>query len=132
VLEVNPRFQGSLDTIEMATGINLFEAHIGCFRGELPEKPEAKLLAVRGVLYSDRELFIDRKLMEVILREKSADIPSMGTVTGPDWPLTSLFACALTRDEAVRSLERGAERIKTFIVNRTKEEKKPLNPAGKA
>jgi len=132
VLEVNPRFQGSLDTIEMAMGINLFEAHVGCFRGELPEKPEAKLFAARGVLYSDRELFIDRKLMDVILREKSADIPSMGTVTEPEWPLTSLFACASTRDEAVRSLERGAERIKTFIVNRTKEERKPLNPAGEA
>lgn len=132
VLEVNPRFQGSLDTIEMATGINLFEAHIGCFRGELPEKPEAKFFAARGVLYSDRELFIDRKLMDVILREKSADIPSTGTVTEPDWPLTSLFACASTRDEAVRSLERGAERIKTFIVNRTKEERKSLNPAREA
>jgi len=132
VLEINPRFQGSLDTVEMATGINLFEAHIGCFRGELPEKPEAKFFAARGVLYSDRELFIDRKLMDVILREKSADIPSMGTVTEPDWPLTSLFACASTRDESVRSLERGAERIKTFIVNRTKEERKPLNPARQA
>jgi len=132
VLEVNPRFQGSLDTIEMATGINLFEAHIGCFRGELPEKPEAKRFVARGVIYSDRELFIDRKLMDVILREKSADIPSMGTVTEPDWPLTSLFACASTKDEAVRSLERGAERIKSFIVNRTKEEREPLNPAREA
>jgi predicted ATP-grasp superfamily ATP-dependent carboligase len=115
VLEVNSRFQGSLDTVEKATGINLFEAHVGCFRGELPEKPEAKLFAARGVLYSDRELFIDRKLMEVILMEESADIPSQGTVTEPDWPLTSLFALASTRDEAVRSLEREVERIKTFI-----------------
>lgn len=132
VLEVNPRFQGSLDTVEKAMGINLFEAHAGCFRGELPEKPEAKLFATRGILYSDRELFIDRKLMDVILREKSADIPSQGTVIEPDWPLTSLFASASTRDEAIRSLERGAERIKTFIIDRMKEERKSLSPAGKA
>ncbi|AKB77212.1 hypothetical protein MSHOH_0729 [Methanosarcina horonobensis HB-1 = JCM 15518] len=132
VLEVNPRFQGSLDTVEKAMGINLFEAHVGCFRGELPEKPEAKLFAVRGVLYSDRELFIDRKLMEFILREKSADIPSQGTVIEPDWPLTSLFAFASTRDEAVRSLEGGAERIKTFIADQTKEERESLSPAGEA
>jgi predicted ATP-grasp superfamily ATP-dependent carboligase len=70
--------------------------------------------------------------MEVILREKSADIPFQGTVTEPDWPLTSLFASASTRDEAVRSLEGGAERIKTFIVDRKKEERESLNPAGKA
>lgn len=130
VLEVNPRFQGSLDTVEKAMGINLFEAHVGCFRGELPEKPEAKLFAARGVLYSDRELFIDRKLMEVILREESADIPSRGTITEPDWPLTSLFALASTRDEAVRYLEGEVERIKTFIVDRRKEERGSLSPAG--
>ena len=84
VLEINPRFQGSLDTVEKAMKINLFEAHVGCFRGELPDKPEAKCFAARGILYSDRELFIDRKLMDVILREKSADIPSQGTVAEPD------------------------------------------------
>ena len=86
VLEINPRFQGSLDTVEKAMSINLFEAHAGCFRGELPEKPEAKCFAARGVIYSDRELFIDRKLMDVILREKGADIPFQGTVAEPDWP----------------------------------------------
>ena len=61
VLEINPRFQGSLDTVEKAMNINLFEAHAGCFRGELPEKPEAKCFAARGMIYSDRELFIDRE-----------------------------------------------------------------------
>jgi predicted ATP-grasp superfamily ATP-dependent carboligase len=122
VLEVNPRFQGSLDTVEKAMGINLFEAHAGCFRGELPEKPEAKLFAARGVLYSDRELFIDRKLMEVILREKSADIPPQETVIEPDWPLTSLFASASTRNEAIKYLEAGAERIKDFYCKRVTEE----------
>lgn len=132
VLEVNPRFQGSLDTVEKAMGINLFEAHAGCFRGELPEKPEAKLFAARGVLYSDRELFIDRKLMEVILREKSADIPPQETVIEPDWPLTSLFAFASTRDEAVKSLEGGAERLKTFIVDRITGEIESLNPVREA
>ncbi len=120
VLEINPRFQGSLDTVEKAMNINLFEAHAGCFRGALPEKPEARCFAARGVIYSDRELFIDRKLMDVILREKSADIPSQGTVAEPDGPLTSLFACTSTREEAVLSLKRGANRIKAFIENQTK------------
>lgn len=118
VLEINPRFQGSLDTVEKAMDINLFEAHAGCFRGELPEKPEAKCFAARGVIYSDRELFIDRKLMDVIQREKGADIPSQGTVAEPDGPLTSLFACTSTREEAILSLKRGANRIKAFIENR--------------
>lgn len=120
VLEINPRFQGSLDTIEMAMDINLFEAHVGCFRGELPDKPEANGFAARGVIYSDRELFIDRKLMELILREKGADVPSQGTVVEPDGPLTSLFACTSTREEAVLSLEKEANRIRAFIENQMK------------
>jgi len=119
VLEINPRFQGSLDTVEKAMNINLFEAHAGCFRGELPPKPEANCFAARGIIYSDRELFIDRKLMDVILWEKGADIPLQGTNIDPDWPLTSLFSCTSSREEAILSLERGVKRIKTFIECKT-------------
>lgn len=115
VLEINPRFQGSLDTVEKAMNINLFEAHVGCFRDELPSKPRANCFAARGIIYSDRELFIDGKLMDVILREKGADIPSQGTKIEPDWPLTSLFSCTSTREDALLSLESGAKRINNFI-----------------
>jgi hypothetical protein len=120
VLEINPRFQGSFDTVEKAMNINLFEAHIGCFRGELPSKPKANCFAARGIIYSDRELFIDRQLFDVILREKGADIPPQGTNVWPDWVLTSLFSCASTREDAILSLERGAKRIKTFTECKTK------------
>jgi hypothetical protein len=123
VLEINPRFQGSLDTVEKAMKINLFEAHAGCFRGELPEKPKANCFAARGVIYSERELFIDRKLMDLILKEKGADIPSKESIIEPDGPLTSLFACAPTREKAVLSLKRGVNRVKAFIENQ--KEKNP-------
>lgn len=131
VLEINPRFQGSLDTVERATDLNLFEAHVNCFRGEIPEKPSAKRFAARGVLYSDRELFIDRTLMDVILGEESADIPCSRSVAGPDGPLTSLFACAPTREEALHSLKAGAERIKAFIDREMEKQGEYLSHAGK-
>jgi predicted ATP-grasp superfamily ATP-dependent carboligase len=53
--------------------------------------------------------------MDVILRENGADIPSQGTFIEPDWPLTSLFSCTSTREEAMVSLKRGVDRIRTFI-----------------
>jgi len=37
VIEINPRFQGSLDTVELSTGMSIFDAHIRSFDGELPE-----------------------------------------------------------------------------------------------
>lgn len=120
VLEINPRFQGSFDTVEKAMNINLFEAHVCCFRGELPSKPKANCFAARGIIYSDRELFIDRQLLDVILTEKGADIPPQGTNVWPDWFLTSLFSCTSTREDAILSLEKGAKRIKTFIECKTK------------
>lgn len=120
VLEINPRFQGSLDTIEKAMDVNLFEAHVGCFRGELPLKPEAKRFAARGAIYSDRELIIDRQILDVILREKGADIPPQGTNISPDGFLTSLFSCTSSREDAILSLEKGAKRIKTFIERKPK------------
>jgi len=57
--------------------------------------------------------------MDVILSEKGADIPPQGTNIEPDWPLTSLFSCTSTREEAILSLERGAKRIETFIECKT-------------
>jgi predicted ATP-grasp superfamily ATP-dependent carboligase len=81
----------------------------------LPSKPKANCFAARGIIYSDRELFIDEKLMDVILREKGADIPSKGMNIEPDWPLTSLFSCTSTREDALLSLESGANRINNFI-----------------
>jgi hypothetical protein len=121
VLEINTRFQGSLDTVEKAMDINLFEAHVDCFRGELPDKPSAKCFAARGIFYSDREFFIDRELIDIIIREKCADIPPQGTVVKPDWPLMSLFSCNSTKEDAFLSLERRAKRIDTFIENQTKD-----------
>jgi predicted ATP-grasp superfamily ATP-dependent carboligase len=121
VLEINPRFQGSLDTVEKAMDINLFEAHVDCFRGELPDKPSAKCFAARGIFYSDRVFFIDRELIDIIIREKCADIPPQGTVVKPDWPLTSLFSCNSTREDAFLFLERRAKRIDTFIENQKKD-----------
>jgi predicted ATP-grasp superfamily ATP-dependent carboligase len=53
--------------------------------------------------------------MDVILREKGADIPSKGMKIEPDWPITSLFSCTSTREDALMSLESGANRINNFI-----------------
>ena len=36
-IEVNPRFQGTVDTVEMACGCNLFELHAGACAGFLPD-----------------------------------------------------------------------------------------------
>ena len=45
VVEVNSRFQGSLDTVEMASGDNVFQAHLQSFAGRLPRAAQPRLAA---------------------------------------------------------------------------------------
>ena len=54
VVEVNPRFQGSLDAVEMSTGKNVFQAHVESFKGILPEIPVPKNVAGRAIFFADR------------------------------------------------------------------------------
>jgi predicted ATP-grasp superfamily ATP-dependent carboligase len=37
-IEVNPRFQATIDTVEMATSCNIFKLHIDAFYGHVPKK----------------------------------------------------------------------------------------------
>ncbi len=57
-MEINPRFQGSLECVEYATGHNVVKLHIDAFDGvihEIPEKPKYHNYSVKGILFSDIE-----------------------------------------------------------------------------
>jgi predicted ATP-grasp superfamily ATP-dependent carboligase len=57
-MEVNPRFQGSIECVQYATGHNLVKLHLDAFHNvkhELPEKPNYKQSSVKGILFSDSE-----------------------------------------------------------------------------
>jgi hypothetical protein len=56
VVEVNPRFQGSLDSVELATGQNIFQAHLQSFSKVLPERMKMPCLSAgRAIIYADRK-----------------------------------------------------------------------------
>ena len=57
-MEVNPRFQGSLECVEHATGHNIVKLHIDAFNEkihQLPKKPVYQKYSVKGILFSDKE-----------------------------------------------------------------------------
>ena len=57
VVEVNSRFQGSLDTVELSGGGNVFQAHLQSFAGRLPKKPaQPRRTAGRIIVYAPRDL----------------------------------------------------------------------------
>jgi uncharacterized protein len=106
-VEVNSRFQGSLDSIEMAGGINVFEAHLQSFSGLLPERvAPPRCTAGRAILYAPTDINIDANL----LRGWTADVPERGSRILSGDPILSVFAQGSGRDDVISTLkERSAE-----------------------
>jgi predicted ATP-grasp superfamily ATP-dependent carboligase len=116
VIEVNPRFQGSIDTVELSTGLNVFDAHIKSFFGELPELRESRCFAAKNIIYTDRKLEIKRALSDTLVKYmgigKAADIPRLGQEIHPDEPVTTILAAAGSRKMVQYKISRTARYIK--------------------
>jgi predicted ATP-grasp superfamily ATP-dependent carboligase len=116
VIEVNPRFQGSLDTIELSCGMNIFDAHVRSFSGELPEPVKHQRFAARNILYAGKSTVVNQGLYERLIKcmkmERAADIPQKGCTVREDEPLTTLLETGSTRELALEKVERSAQYIK--------------------
>jgi len=116
VIEVNPRFQGSIDTIELSTRLSIFDAHIKSFDAELPGSHEPKCFAAKTIVYADKEVVIDKGISDVLIRYlnkgQAADIPRLGIKVLPDEPITTVLATAMTRGMVLGKVEKSARHIK--------------------
>lgn len=120
VVEVNPRFQGSLDTVELSTGMNVFQVHLESFAGRLPEPPEPqkpRRTAGRAIIYAEDDL----KIEEDLSTECVTDIPRPGSIIKKDDPVASILAVGNSREDVLRRLtERAAwlrGKLRAFNIN---------------
>ncbi len=115
VVEVNPRFQGSLDTVELSTGLNIFKAHLEAFRGILPELPlpasrVPRKTAGRVIFYAQEDLRIGPKLFLEGLAGGLTDIPRPGSLIKEGDPVASILATGANRTDVLNLLvDRAAE-----------------------
>ncbi len=108
VVEVNSRFQGSLDTVELSGGENVFEAHLQSFSGKLPQRPTpARCCAGRIILYAPYDLTVESDLM----RDWTADVPAKGSRINADDPILSILATGSCRDDVQSKLKMKAAMI---------------------
>jgi len=113
-IEVNPRFQGTIDTVEMAYGCNLFQYHIDACRGKLPPGPlSARKVAVRSILFAERDLTITADLKH--FAPFVADIPWPGTFFEENQALISVFGWGDTREKAVSLLDKHISSVQQYI-----------------
>lgn len=114
VIEMNARFQGSLDTVEMSTGINLLDAHMKAFEGdiELPienlvEKENANVsvnedgYSGRGIIYSEKQMIMNETVRDMLFKMNVCDIPVAGQVISPFEPVISVLCSGKSRDEVI-------------------------------
>jgi predicted ATP-grasp superfamily ATP-dependent carboligase len=102
VVEVNSRFQGSLDTVELSGGDNVFQAHLQSFLGRLPERPaHSSCTAGRIIVYAPCDLTIEADLV----RDWTADVPGKGSRIAADDPILSILATGSGRDEVMAQLK---------------------------
>jgi len=119
VIEVNARFQGTLDTVEHVSKISVFDAHVKAFSGELPEIDPANAagsgFAGKAIVFADHDLVIDEAISERLAREPIRDIPEVGCKIPAGDPVTTVFCTGRTREQVLDGLKTAAWRIRRSV-----------------
>ena len=110
VVEVNPRFQGSLDSVELSTGKNIFQAHLDSFYGRLPERPAPKKVAGRAILFAEEQIKITDDFRSIT--SWVADVPPPGSIIRKDSPVTSILATGKERTEVLELIRRRSSMLR--------------------
>ncbi|MET1123848.1 MAG: ATP-grasp domain-containing protein [Archaeoglobaceae archaeon] len=109
VLEINPRFQGSLDSVEWSCDVNVFAMHVAAFEGRKVERVKPKRFAARAVLFAPEKLKVAANLAG---NPFFADVPKAGEVYDRGEPLVSILASGGSREEVI---SRVRERKNVFL-----------------
>jgi uncharacterized protein len=112
-IEVNPRFQGTVDTVEMATGTNLFTLHVNACEGRIPEKrPETRQFAVRKILFAHEDILVEQDLS---LFPFIADVPWPGSYIEKGSAIVSVYGWGLSRRDAILMLDKHISTVQQYI-----------------
>ena len=119
VIEVNARFQGTLDTVEHVSGISVFDAHVKAFSGELPaidpDNESGTGFAGKAIVFTDHGLVIDEAISKRLAREPIRDIPEAGCKIPAGDPVTTVFCTGRTREQVLDGLKAAAWRIRRSV-----------------
>ena len=119
VIEVNARFQGTLDTVEHVSKISVFDAHVKAFSGELPEidlvNESGTVFAGKAIVFTDHDLVIDEAISKRLAREPIRDVPEIGCTIPAGDPITTVFCTGHAREQVLEGLKAAAGRIRRSV-----------------
>ena len=113
---MNPRFQGSLDTVELSTGLNLnlVDASMKAVKGEgdlLAERVEAKRYAAKTIVFAKQEGIV----MGNLDREGIVDIPERGRIIKRGEPIATGIGIGNSREGAFAEAMEKVVHIKAGV-----------------
>ena len=113
-IELNPRFVATLDTIEAATGLNLFSIHSDACRGILPgSMPTPLRYAIRRILFAKKPFRVSEDLGS--LRPHVADVPVPPADFEEGSAVISIFGTGPDEASAELSLDTTIRVVREYI-----------------
>jgi len=106
-IELNPRFQGTLDVVERAYGLAIVEAHLAACDGELPgQRPEANSFAARLTLFASEKCIVRGNLLKLC-----SDVPARNAIIEAGEPVTTVLSSGKSRSEALQRVKKKARQV---------------------
>lgn len=110
VIEVNPRFQGTLECAEKFLNLNLIDLHKkACLNRELKkyQNPARSIFYTRAILYAKNSLIAPDLSNYDFVR----DIPNPGLKINQDDPICSIISSSKDREKSLEIIELLAKKI---------------------
>jgi len=109
VVEVNPRFQGTLECVERTLNMNIVKAHMeACVQGKFPiieKSPSA--FCVRLILFAPQRSVVP----DLSVFEEVRDVPLPGVIIEEGEPICSIIIEEKTRNSALKKARAAAKLI---------------------
>jgi predicted ATP-grasp superfamily ATP-dependent carboligase len=114
VIEVNPRFQGTLECVERILDVNLVEMHIkACLHGSLPKQlNEPKSTCTRLILYAPEHIHTP----DIKPSNEIRDVPFPNSSIEAGEPLCSVIIEGRDRETSLgKALDKADSIYKTLV-----------------
>jgi predicted ATP-grasp superfamily ATP-dependent carboligase len=119
-IEVNPRYSASMELVERATGLSLFELHRTACGGVLPaEPPAARAVVGKAIVFAQRDVVV-RDGLRWTIDGDLADVPHPGERILAGHPICTLFASGSDASICLQRLRAGADRVYRTIETRAR------------
>jgi predicted ATP-grasp superfamily ATP-dependent carboligase len=113
-VEVNPRPTASLEAIEAAYGLRVFDAHLRACAGELPRiGPDGSGAAGKAVVFATENVTVGDSVRW--LERGVRDVPHPGERIAAGRPICTITTTATTPQDALAGLEEQAARLRAEL-----------------